>query len=557
MLCDSMARDDDGRRKPKGTLALDISQLDLDGDDPPPKAGRRKSEGGSSGRGGSGRGGGGRGSGGRGTSGRGGSGRGDRHPDDEPRRGGGGAKGTAALDISQMDLDDHMPAWGASRPGGSGAAWGGDEPARSGGSSKPRGGRQVEDWRDDEPPDSYRDPRSEGASRPTRPSAGITDEELEQASAAAAKGDDATRAIGQFDMGAEPPRPSARLTVKAGDTGQPVHTLDKDTIKVGREVDNDVVLLDAQASRYHFELRRRGSSFELKDMESGNGTLVNGHGVSRVTLTEGAVIRVGDTELMFDLVAPGSARPKGGLSSAATEAAPAPPAPVAARAATSEETEGPEEDEDSGFPLPIGMIIALGAVGLLGFVFVSLLLVFMLTGDGDKPKKGSKSIAISTSGAAGDGKVADELPPNVLVGPALSRADKAFGAGKWFTARRHLLVAKYVAPGNKRAKEFMGRVDRALQTQDTPALRVSFDPERPKRGKPLTVRVRLEQPVRELRASFMGERFLLRPSTSVPREYVGELTLPKRVKKGEKELDVELTDLQDTKFEFARRIRVK
>ena len=568
MLAGSMARDDDGRRKPKGTLALDITDMDLEGGDPPPKASRSRSAGGGGGGGRSGK------SRDKGRS-------FGRAADDEPPRrpggggggggGGGKAAGTLALDISQMDLDDEPVGRSTSRPGGSGQKWGVDDEPRGRSSRGSRGsgggGRQVEQWEDD--PDRYDDPRSDAPGRPTRPASAISDEDLARATADAragggggAAGDDATRAIGQFELPNEPPRPSARLTVQAGEAGQPIHTLDKDVIQVGREVDNDVVLLDSKASRYHFELRRRGSSFELRDLESGNGTHVNGHKVSRVTLTEGAVIRVGATELVFDLVAKSIEGPKGGISSAATEAAEAPPAPdappaadAAAEAAAGGADHG--DAEDSGFPLPMGLMVGLGAVGLLGFVFVVLLLIFVVTGD--DAGSGTSNAGGSSAGDfdEGDGDLSDDLPPDVLVGPALSRADKAFGAGDWFTARAHLVVVQSVAPGNKRAKEFLGRVDRALQTQDTPALRVMFEPPRPKRGKPLAIRVRVEQPMQEVRATFMGERLILRPSPNVPREYVAEMKLPKKVKKGEKELDVELTDMQDAHFEFARRVVVR
>ncbi len=125
------------------------------------------------------------------------------------------------------------------------------------------------------------------------------------------------------------------------------------------------------------------------------------------------------------------------------------------------------------------------------------------------------------------------------------------------TARGHVQVVLTVDPGNKRAKQFLGRVDRALQTEDSSALRVTFDPSTAKRGKPLAIRVRLELPARELRATFMGRPVELTLSPDVPREYVGEVVLPKKMKKGEQELDVEITDFLEGRFEFARRVNVR
>ncbi|RMF01915.1 MAG: FHA domain-containing protein [Chloroflexi bacterium] len=51
---------------------------------------------------------------------------------------------------------------------------------------------------------------------------------------------------------------------------------DGEILKVGRELDNDVVLVDPRASRYHAEVRRTGNVVQIKDLESANGVEVNG-----------------------------------------------------------------------------------------------------------------------------------------------------------------------------------------------------------------------------------------------------------------------------------------
>ena len=44
--------------------------------------------------------------------------------------------------------------------------------------------------------------------------------------------------------------------------------------RIGRELDNDLVLTDARASRYHATIRRTSDGLEIKDLNSANGTTI-------------------------------------------------------------------------------------------------------------------------------------------------------------------------------------------------------------------------------------------------------------------------------------------
>ena len=46
-------------------------------------------------------------------------------------------------------------------------------------------------------------------------------------------------------------------------------------LRVGRELDNDVVLTDPRSSRHHAEIRRSGSIYEIKDLGSVNREICN------------------------------------------------------------------------------------------------------------------------------------------------------------------------------------------------------------------------------------------------------------------------------------------
>lgn len=78
--------------------------------------------------------------------------------------------------------------------------------------------------------------------------------------------------------------------------------LEKELAVFGRGSNCDVVLTEKKASRKHFEVRRQGLSFFLKDLGSANGTMVNGRQIEgEVELVPGDVIKVGESQLQFTI----------------------------------------------------------------------------------------------------------------------------------------------------------------------------------------------------------------------------------------------------------------
>ena len=72
--------------------------------------------------------------------------------------------------------------------------------------------------------------------------------------------------------------------------------------KIGRERDNNIVLLDAKVSRYHAQISLQSGQWLLSDLDSANGTLINGTSIAgSVALQSGDRIKVGETELTFTL----------------------------------------------------------------------------------------------------------------------------------------------------------------------------------------------------------------------------------------------------------------
>jgi ABC-type multidrug transport system ATPase subunit len=65
-------------------------------------------------------------------------------------------------------------------------------------------------------------------------------------------------------------------------------------LRIGRAPDNDLVVDDLIASRYHAELRRAlDGRYEITDLSSNNGTYVNGRRISAQPLTDGDTVGIG------------------------------------------------------------------------------------------------------------------------------------------------------------------------------------------------------------------------------------------------------------------------
>ncbi len=70
-------------------------------------------------------------------------------------------------------------------------------------------------------------------------------------------------------------------------------------VSIGRDPSNDIVLHDTESSRHHLRIKKRGRLFILEDLESRNGTYINGDRVINATIGNGDRILVGTTEFAF------------------------------------------------------------------------------------------------------------------------------------------------------------------------------------------------------------------------------------------------------------------
>ncbi len=94
---------------------------------------------------------------------------------------------------------------------------------------------------------------------------------------------------------------SALFRMEPGSANLDEFHMEKDVALFGRGSNCDVVLTEKKASRKHFEVRRQGLSFYLKDLNSANGTVVNGNAVTEAELLAGDLIQVGESKLQFSI----------------------------------------------------------------------------------------------------------------------------------------------------------------------------------------------------------------------------------------------------------------
>ncbi|MFJ9562430.1 FHA domain-containing protein [Streptomyces fuscichromogenes] len=101
-----------------------------------------------------------------------------------------------------------------------------------------------------------------------------------------------------------PDRPSSvSMPSRTGTFRQPtsVRRLQARTVRIGRATDNDVVVDDLIVSRHHAELRAHpDGSYEIVDLDSHNGTFLNGRAVTRAPLGPRDVVGIGHSA--FSLV---------------------------------------------------------------------------------------------------------------------------------------------------------------------------------------------------------------------------------------------------------------
>lgn len=90
-----------------------------------------------------------------------------------------------------------------------------------------------------------------------------------------------------------------RLLVAAGPLANSIYLLSEPEVGIGRDPVNSLAISDLSLSRRHCVLSRDQDSYKLRDLESRNGTFVNGGVITEKRLNHGDQISIGESVLVF------------------------------------------------------------------------------------------------------------------------------------------------------------------------------------------------------------------------------------------------------------------
>jgi len=99
------------------------------------------------------------------------------------------------------------------------------------------------------------------------------------------------------------------VLLSAGMTGR-THELKVDKTTVGRLEDNMFQIAEPSVSSHHCEVLVRGKDVIIKDLNSTNGTFINGEKVAESPLKPGQILRLGQIEMRLETDTPTPPAPK-------------------------------------------------------------------------------------------------------------------------------------------------------------------------------------------------------------------------------------------------------
>ncbi|HTL57359.1 MAG TPA: FHA domain-containing protein [Candidatus Limnocylindrales bacterium] len=89
------------------------------------------------------------------------------------------------------------------------------------------------------------------------------------------------------------------VLLSAGMTGR-THELKADKTTIGRVEDNVFQIAEPSVSSHHCEVLLRGNDIMVKDLNSTNGTFINGEKISESPLKPGQILRLGQVEIRLE-----------------------------------------------------------------------------------------------------------------------------------------------------------------------------------------------------------------------------------------------------------------
>jgi pSer/pThr/pTyr-binding forkhead associated (FHA) protein len=95
------------------------------------------------------------------------------------------------------------------------------------------------------------------------------------------------------------------VVLSEGLTGRS-HELKAERTTVGRVEDNTFQIPDASVSSHHCEVLLKGAEVVIRDLNSTNGTFINGHQITEAALKPSQILRLGQVEVRLESDAPTS-----------------------------------------------------------------------------------------------------------------------------------------------------------------------------------------------------------------------------------------------------------
>lgn len=159
-----------------------------------------------------------------------------------------------------------------------------------------------------EAPPAPAPPTPAAPAEPAAPSEPVASEEP-----AAVSASPATESQAPADEVSRPPEPVSDATMRiplAALRGQPMLIIDGGHLErrvpivapstaVGRDLENDIVIDDQRVSRRHLRIVLEGEEVVIEDLQSTNGTYVNGRRIHRASLKDGDELNIGGVPARF------------------------------------------------------------------------------------------------------------------------------------------------------------------------------------------------------------------------------------------------------------------
>lgn len=274
------------------------------------------------------------------------------------------------------------------------------------------------------------------------------------------------------------PVAGTKLVCSAGPSAGSEFALEDGEYVIGRANDNPICIPDTSVSRKHVLIRRVGGGWEVSDLGSGNGTLLNGEPLTtEMPLSHGDTLTLGDTELTFNdasnatmmMPMPSAPPPRPGRTSTRSSA----PAAAPAKAEAGEEEGGALAVPRRPPPRPEGRVRSTrgrAAVTpadpaaqqrkkrlLILTAAVFVLLVGVLAVMKVQQQRQAEVEAQKAQAAQQRREEIDAL---------FQEAKNLIRDGKWADAKARLLELQEVEPGHVQLPDYLARVEKEIPNQE-------------------------------------------------------------------------------------------